>query len=204
MWSPRKTLVLHNSRETLAWLLNRRIRHLFTTYKMQNVWTSIPSILCIWCSGGMIQDDRIWQSYAMWYDAMALAYKLFVHSFSLLKSLFFFLYGHFTKCTNQDSNCVYAGTNFWHKRWYDTNMIWYVCNGWCRPLMCTSNVAGNTQMASLDRQVTQNGLGVNNAMAREYTMEGYHDTKMIWRLPSLAMMSGGVLDVDTKMMETHP
>jgi hypothetical protein len=33
-------------------------------------------------------------------------------------------------------------------------------------LMCTSNVAGNTQMASLDRQVTQNGLGVNNAIAR--------------------------------------
>ena len=32
--------------------------------------------------------------------------------------------------------------------------------------MCTSNVAGNTQMASLDRQVTQNGLGVMNAMAR--------------------------------------
>ena len=36
--------------------------------------------------------------------------------------------------------------------------------------MCTSNVAGNTQMASLDGQVTQNGLGVNNAIAREYTM----------------------------------
>ena len=69
--------------------------------------------------------------------------------------------------------------------------------------MCTSNVAGNTQMASLDRQVTQNGLGVINAMAREYTMEGYHDTKMIWRLPSAVMMSGGVLDVDTKMMETR-
>ena len=32
--------------------------------------------------------------------------------------------------------------------------------------MCTSNVAGNTQMASLDRQVTQNGLGVINAIAR--------------------------------------
>ena len=70
--------------------------------------------------------------------------------------------------------------------------------------MCTSNVAGNTQMASLDRQVTQNELGVNNAIAREYTMEGYHDTKMIWRLPSEAMMSSGVLDVDTKMMETRP
>ena len=32
--------------------------------------------------------------------------------------------------------------------------------------MCTSNVAGNTQMASLDRQVTQNELGVINAIAR--------------------------------------
>ena len=70
--------------------------------------------------------------------------------------------------------------------------------------MCTSNVAGNTQMASLDRQVTQNGLGVNNAIAREYTMEGYHDTKMIWRLPSAAMMSGGDLDGDINMMETRP
>ena len=70
--------------------------------------------------------------------------------------------------------------------------------------MCTSNVADNTQMASLDRQVTQNGLGVNNAMAREYTMEGYHDTEMIRRLPSVAMMSGGDLDGDTQMMETRP
>ena len=70
--------------------------------------------------------------------------------------------------------------------------------------MCTSNVAGNTQMASLDRKVTRNGLGVNNAMAREYKMEGYHDNEMIWRLPSVAMMSGGDLDGDTKMMETHP
>ena len=70
--------------------------------------------------------------------------------------------------------------------------------------MCTSNFAGNTQMASLDRQVMQNGLGVINAMAREYTMDRYHDTKMIWRLPSVSMMSGGDLDGDTKMMETRP
>ena len=70
--------------------------------------------------------------------------------------------------------------------------------------MCASIVAGNTQMASLNRQVTQNGLGVINAMAREYTTEGYHDTKMIWRLLSVSMMSGGDLDGDTKMMETRP
>ena len=72
----------------------------------------------------------------------------------------------YAKCTNQDSNWVDTRTILWHKGCYDTNMIWYVCNVWCRSLMCTSNVAGNTQMASLDRQVTQNGLGVNNAMAR--------------------------------------
>ena len=110
--------------------------------------------------------------YAMWYDAMALAYKLLCSSL-LLKSLFFFcMYGHFAKCTNQDSNSVYAGTNLWHKRWYDSKMIpiWYGIyamegvDQWS--LMCTSNVAGNTQMASLNRQVTQNGLGVNNAIAR--------------------------------------
>ena len=87
-------------------------------------------------------------------------------SFCLKAYSLFFVYGHFAKCTNQDSDCVYAGTNLRHKGWYDTDMIWYLCNVWCRSLMCTSNVAGNTQMASLDRQVTQNGLGVNNAMAR--------------------------------------
>ena len=43
----------------------------------------------------------------------------------------------------------------------DVCMLWEVWS-----LMCTSNVAGNTQMASLDRQVTQNGLGVINANAR--------------------------------------
>ena len=59
-------------------------------------------------------------------------------------------------------------------------------------------------MASLDRQVTQNGLGIINAMAKEYTMEGYHDIKKIWRFPSAMMMSGGDLDGDTKMMETRP
>ena len=32
--------------------------------------------------------------------------------------------------------------------------------------MCTSNAAGNTQMARLNRQVMQNGLGANNANAR--------------------------------------
>ena len=89
----------------------------------------------------------------------------FFAPFILLKSFIsFFCMASFAKCTNQDSNSVYVGTNLWHKRWYDTNMVWYLCNGRCRSLMCTSNVAGNTQMASLDRQVMQNGLGVNNAM----------------------------------------
>ena len=112
----------------------------------------------------MIQDDRIWQSYM---QCGMMLWHLLTSFFALLfclKALFFF-YGHNAKCTNQDSNWVYTGTILWHKGWYDTNMIWYVCNVWCRSLMCTSNVAGNTQMASLDRQVTQNGLGVINAIA---------------------------------------
>ena len=172
---------------------------------VHNLWYAkcidfLSQVCYVWCSGGMIQDDRIWQSYMQCGMMLWLLLTSFFALYLLLKSLFFFLYGHFAKCTNQDSNCIYAGTNLRHTRWYGTNMIWYVCNVWCRSLMCTSNVAGNTQMASLDRQVTQNGLGVINAMAREYTMEGYHDTKIIWRLPSLAMMSGSDLVVVTKMI----
>ena len=52
-----------------------------------------------------------------------------------------------------------------------------VCMQWeVRSLMCTSNVAGNTQMASLDRQVMQNELGVINAIARgnvQWCRRGY-------------------------------
>ena len=110
-------------------------------------WSDM-TILCnvVWCYGTCLQ-----------------ASLLFLFCLKALFS-FLFLYGHNAKCINQDSNFVYAGTILWHKGWYDTNMIWYVCNGRCRSLMCTSNVAENTQMASLDRQVTQNGLGVINAM----------------------------------------
>ena len=59
-------------------------------------------------------------------------------------------------------------TTLWHKRWYqDMHHDDMVCMLWeVWSLMCTSDVANNTQMASLDRQVTQNGLGVNNAIAR--------------------------------------
>ena len=54
--------------------------------------------------------------------------------------------------------------------WYQDIPIWYGMyamegvDQWS--LMCTSNVAGNTQMASLDRQVTQNGLVVENAICK--------------------------------------
>ena len=131
-------------------------------------WSDM-TILCdgVWCYGICLQASLLF---------------LFC-----LKALFFFLYGHFAKCTNQDSYCVYAGTNLRHKGWYDTDMIWYVCNVWCRSLMCTSNVAGNTQMASLDRQVTQNGLGVINAIARgiyngvvEVTVLGDDEWRCSW------------------------
>ena len=171
-------------------------------------------MLCMYGSRCFSQDDPRWSDmtilYAMWYDAMALAYKLLCSSL-LLKSLFFFFFVWPLFHNAQTKIAiVYMREQTWGT-WDDMITRWYLWYGmyamggvarWS--LMCTSNVAGNTQMASLDRQVTQNGLGVINAIAREYTMEGYHDTKMIWRLPSLAMMSGGDLDGDNKMMETRP
>ena len=126
-------------------------------------------MLCMYGSRCFSQDDPRWSDMTilcvMWYDAMALAYKLLWSLSLLLKSFIsFFLYGHFAQCTNQDSNCVYAGTNLWHNIWYQYDMVCMLWEVWS--LMCTSNVAGNTQMASPDRQVTQNGLGVNTAIAR--------------------------------------
>ena len=51
-------------------------------------------MLWIYGSQCFSQDDPRWSDmtilYTMWYHAMALAYKLFVDSFSLLKSLLFF------------------------------------------------------------------------------------------------------------------
>ncbi len=66
----------------------------------------------------------------MWYDAMALAYKLCVHSFALLKILFSFVfYGHYAQ-TN--IAIMYMREQTCDTR-YDTNicttMIWYVCDG---------------------------------------------------------------------------
>ena len=140
---------------------------------------SIPSMLYMYGSRCFSQGDPRW-SYMQCGIMLWLLLTSFFALSLFVKSLFFFCMATLAQCTNQDSNCIYAGTNLWHKGWYDdTNMILYVCNGWYRSLMCTSNVAGNTQMASLDRQVTQNGLGVINAIATEYTMEGYHDTKMM-------------------------
>ena len=75
-------------------------------------------------------------------------------------------------------------------------MIWYVCNGRYESLMCTSNVAGNTQMASLERQVTQNGLGVINAIARGMYNGVVEVTVLLYDDDLVAMMSGGVLDVE--------
>ena len=148
MWNPRKTLVLHNSRETLARLLNRRIRHLCTTYKMQNVWAFYPKYAM--CMMFPVFFSR-WSKMIGYDNLMCNVVWCYGYCLQALCSLFFclkafFWYGHYVKCTNQDSNCVYAGTILWHKGWYDdTKMIWYVCNGRCRSLMCTSNVAGNTQ-----------------------------------------------------------
>ena len=54
-----KMLLLHNARETLARLHNRRIQELVHNLLSKNVTTSIPSMLYARCFYDMIQDDRI-------------------------------------------------------------------------------------------------------------------------------------------------
>ena len=142
---------------------------------------SIPSMLCVWCSPCSSQDNQ----YGSMICNVAMLWLLLTSS---LFSLFLKAYSPFFCMTTMRNAQSKIAIGYIREQSCDTRddmlPIWYgkyVCNGRCRSLMCTSIVADNTQMASLDRQVTQNGLGVNNAMAREYTMEGYHDTKMIWR-----------------------
>ena len=54
-----KMLLLHNARETLAQLHNRRIRRLVHNLLSKNATTSIPSMLYVWCFDDMIQDDLV-------------------------------------------------------------------------------------------------------------------------------------------------
>ena len=54
-----KMLLLHNTRETLARLHNRRIRRLVHNLLSKNATTSIPSMLYVWCFDDMIQDDLV-------------------------------------------------------------------------------------------------------------------------------------------------
>ena len=134
---------------------------------------SIPSMLCMYGSRCFSQDDWIWYILMLWLLLTSTCVSLF-----LCLKAYFFCMTTFAQCTNQDSNCVYAGKNLWHKIWYQymrhNGMVCMLWEVWS--LMCTSNVADNTQMASLDRQVTQNGLEVINAICKgniQWCRRGY-------------------------------
>ena len=119
---------------------------------MQNLWyakcINFLSQVCYICMVPGVWSKMI--GYAMWY-AMAIAYKLFVHSFSLLKSLFFFFFFVWPLMRNAQTKIaiVYMREQSCDTR--DDMMIpkWYGMyamegvDQWS--LMCTSNVAGNTQ-----------------------------------------------------------
>ena len=102
--------------------------------------------------------------------------KLFSYLFLFLKGLFgsfnfdLFLWPLMQNFTNQDSNCVYAMTTLWHKRWYQDmyqdDMVCMQRELWS--LMCTSNVAGNTQRLVSIGKVRKMVYAVINAMARIY------------------------------------
>ena len=134
----------------------------------------------------MIQDDRIWQSYVQ--CGMMLWHLLtsFFALLLLLKSFIsFFSMATFAQCTNQDSNCVYAGTNLWHKIWYQymhhDDMVCMLWEVWS--LMCTSHVAGNTQrLVSMGKWRKSKAMGLSMQMQESTMMlryQGEVDTKMV-------------------------
>ena len=126
------------------------------------VW--FPMFLSRWSN--MIRYDNLICNVVWCYGTCLQASLL---SFSLLKSFIFFM-ANLAQCTNQDSNCVYAGTNFWHKIWcqymHHNGMVCMLWEVWS--LMCTSNVAGNTQRLVWIGKVRKMVHGVINAMARMY------------------------------------
>jgi hypothetical protein len=58
-------------------------------------------------------------------------------------------------------------------------------------------------MASLNRQVTQNGLGVINAIARGIYNDVVEVTVVMYDEDLVAMMSGGVLDVEPSLISRN-
>ena len=147
-----KMLLLHNTRETLERLHNRRIRTCAQPTKQKcNDFYPKYAICMIF-----LWYDPRWSSMTilMLYDAMVLAYKIFAYLSILLKSLFGSLCGSsfLMQClTNQDNNWVYAMTTLWHKRWYqDIHHEDMVCMLWeVWSLMCTSRCQQYSK-ASLD------------------------------------------------------
>ena len=134
MWNPWKRLVLHNSRETLAWLLYRRIRHLCTTYKMQNVSTFYPKyamydVPVVWSK--MIGYDNLICNGVWCYGTCLQASLLFLFCLkSYSSSLFFWM------ATMRNAHTTIAIVYMREKTCdtrYDTNicatMVWYVCYG---------------------------------------------------------------------------
>ena len=141
-----KMLLLHNTRETLARLHNRRIRTCAqpTKQKCNDFYPKYAICMIFQCF------DPRWSSMTilMLYDAMVLAYKLFAYRSLLLKSLFgsllFELFSH--AMLHEPRYQLYMRWQPWDTR-YDTKicnndvcMLWEVWS-----LMCTSLVAGHIQ-----------------------------------------------------------
>ena len=122
-----------NARETLARLLKWARYACAPTYK-RNVSSSIPTMLCMWWPRWCIDAKCL----------NAIAYKLFVSPL-LLKSFACF----FEARAKYDMRQV---CNICTRETYGTKMV-------TRSLRCTIAWPDNSQLASLDGYVTQNGSG---------------------------------------------
>ena len=137
MWNPWKMLLLHNSRETLARLINRRIRHLCTTYRRQKcndfypkyaMCMMFPLVFSRWSK--MIGYDNLMRNVVWWYGTCLQA----------LCSLFFCLkaYSFFDMTTMQNAQTNIAivymreqscdtRDDMMIPRWYQYDMV---CMQW--------------------------------------------------------------------------
>jgi hypothetical protein len=147
MWMPRKMLVVHNARETLAdcskwaWYTTRA-----QPIGNKNAMPSFP-IMYVWWARKMVQDDQVW------YDDICMMLWLCLKALSLFfaTEMFLALLCFVTMRVTRTKVAMICMREQNFGTWEDT-MVYARYDSYAAyvSLMCTSNVARQFSMASLD------------------------------------------------------
>jgi hypothetical protein len=117
MWCPRKMLLLHNTRETLADCSNGRdtklVHNLYEAKRMPS-YPNYAMYVCVSVSShAMIQDDQVWYDTKIW-GCYGTCLKALLFSFAKLWVLSIYFFCQNAMSSNQCSYFAYAGTKLWH------------------------------------------------------------------------------------------